>query len=271
MIARENIDCLYLVVPPFAHNHGVELACAKARIPFLIEKPVGLDAKLCRKIAAAVKRARLVTSVGYMLREAPLVAEVRKVLGRNAVTSLRATRAASFPAVHWWRKMATSGGPMVEQTTHLVDLLRYVFGEITAVSALTSYGIARRRFRGADVFDSMEALMKFKSGLIGSIGLTDTYENGFSKIELFEAFGRDFYLTYAPERLRYREGAGDWVEITSPPGVDLLMEENKRFLAATEKDDPSAVLCTYADGLRTLDVTLAMNKAARTAKTVRLS
>ena len=271
MISRKNIDILYIVVPPFAHDGGVELAAVKAAVPFLVEKPVGLDLAVCRKVARAVERARLVASVGYMLRESPLVAEARKVIARNRVTSIRACRMASFPGVHWWRRMAMSGGPMVEQTTHLVDLIRYVFGDVTRVAALTSYGIAPARFEGADVYDSMEALMSFQSGAVGSIGLSDTYENGFSKFELFEAFGEDFYLSYNMERLRCQEGKSEWVQLPQPKGLNLLLEETKRFLAAVEKSAPSAVLSPYADGVKTLELTLAMNKSAETGKMVSLA
>ena len=164
-----------------------------------------------------------------------------------------------------------SGGPMVEQTTHLVDLIRYVFGDVTRVAALTSYGIAPARFEGADVYDSMEALMSFQSGAVGSIGLSDTYENGFSKFELFEAFGEDFYLSYNMERLRCQEGKSEWVQLPQPKGLNLLLEETKRFLAAVEKSAPSAVLSPYADGVKTLELTLAMNKSAETGKMVSLA
>jgi hypothetical protein len=55
-----------------------------------------------------------------------------------------------------------------------------------------------------------------------------------------------------------------------PSDVNLLLEENKRFFTAIEKNDPSAVLCPYADGLKTLEATLAMNESAATGKIVAL-
>lgn len=270
MVSRKNIDVLYLVVPPFAHDGGVELQAIKEKIPFLVEKPIGLDLAVCRRIAAEAARAGLVVSVGYLLRELSLVAEARKVIGRNRITSLRACRMSSFPGVHWWRKMDLSGGPMVEQTTHLVDLIRFVFGEVSQVAAMTSYGIGATRFDGCDVYDSMEAVMTFRTGAIGSIGLTDTFENGFSKMELFEVFGQDFYLGYNMTGLRYKEGKSQMVELAEVKDANLLLAENKRFLAAIEKGDPSAVLSPYADGLKTLELTLAMDQSAKTGAVVQV-
>jgi predicted dehydrogenase len=114
----------------------------------------------------------------------------------------------------------------------------------------------------------MEAVMAFASGAIGSIGLSDTYENGFSKMEMFEVFGQDFYLSYNMQRLRYQEGKGEWVEHPTPKDVNLLLEENKRFLAAAERNDPAGVLSSYDDALKTLEVTLAMNESAKTGKVI---
>ena len=40
-----------------------------------------------------------------------------------------------MPGVAWWRRQEGSGGQFVEQTTHIVDLLRYCAGEVTEVYA----------------------------------------------------------------------------------------------------------------------------------------
>lgn len=270
MIQRRHLDALYIAVPPFAHDGVVELAAARERIPFFVEKPVGLNLDVCGSVARAVEVAGLVTCVGYLLRESALLPDIRAVLKRNRLTSVRSCRMNGFPQVHWWRRMATSGGMMVEQATHMVDLMRHVFGEIRSVSAVTSSGISAGRWEGCDVYDSMEALMTFDGGLIGSIGISNVLEAGFSKIEIFEAFGRDFHLVFTFDGVRYREGVANWVE-TQAPSLDLCLDaENRRFLDAVQRGDPQGVTCTYADGLRTLAVTLAMNDSARTGATVRL-
>ena len=43
LISSDVIDVLYIVVPPFAHDGKIELMAAARKIPFLCEKPVGLD------------------------------------------------------------------------------------------------------------------------------------------------------------------------------------------------------------------------------------
>jgi myo-inositol 2-dehydrogenase/D-chiro-inositol 1-dehydrogenase len=265
MIDPSQIDVLFIAIPPGAHDGAVELAAARQGIPFLVEKPVGLDLGLCRRIAQEVQGSKLVTAVGYINRQRSAVPVVREILSRNRLSSVRCWRQAKFAMLPWWRKTSMSGGMMVEQATHLVDLLRCLLGDIRRVSAVWSSGISQARFEGCDVFDSMEALMQFRAGLIGSIGACCTLNHGVIRVELLEAVGDDFYLSYDLERVRYKEKANDWVELPFVEDSKALIEaEDRQFLQAVADRDPAGVASSYADALKTLQVTLAMNESART-------
>jgi myo-inositol 2-dehydrogenase / D-chiro-inositol 1-dehydrogenase len=63
------IDALYIVVPPFAHDGKVELKAIQEKVPFLCEKPVGLNLSLCQEIAEQIKQTNLITSSGYLSDE----------------------------------------------------------------------------------------------------------------------------------------------------------------------------------------------------------
>jgi predicted dehydrogenase len=43
-----------------------------------------------------------------------------------------------LPGAYWWRRLEMSGGQIVEQTTHIFDLARYLVGDIVRVSAATA-------------------------------------------------------------------------------------------------------------------------------------
>lgn len=266
MICPRNVDVLFIAIPPGAHDGSVELAAIREKIPFFVEKPIGLNLPVCGEIAQKVQSSGLVTAAGYVMRHRGAVPVVREILSRNRLSSVRCCRLAKFPPLPWWRKMAMSGGMMVEQATHLVDLHRFLLGDIQRVSAISSSGISQAHFDGCDVFDSMEALLQFKSGLIGSIGICCTLSNGVTRIELLEAAGDDFYLSYNLERVRYKD-KGEWVEIPFVEDAKALVEaEDRQFLQAVAGHDPASVASTYADALKTLQVTLAMNESARIGK-----
>jgi myo-inositol 2-dehydrogenase / D-chiro-inositol 1-dehydrogenase len=263
MVSSQHLDVLFIAVPPYAHDGSLEQLAVVAGIPFLVEKPIGLDPEICLRTAVAIEARGLVTAVGYMLREVPALGELRSVVARNRFASVRSVRATEFPQARWWRRMDESGGMMVEQATHMADLLRHVFGEANAVAAATSSGIGADRWVGSDVYDAMETIIRFESGLVGSMSISNVLNNGFRRVEILEAFGADCYISLDFERLRYQVGEDEWVRRDVPDHLTLLAAQDRRFLDAVASGDPGAVGCSYADGLRTLELTLAMTEAAR--------
>src|SRR5205823_13759635 len=66
--------------------------------------------------------------------------------------------------VAWWLEAGQSGGPFNEQGTHLVDLCRFLIGEVVEVLAL-----ARMSETHPDVADSVSVTLRFASGALGSL------------------------------------------------------------------------------------------------------
>ncbi|MFZ2653473.1 MAG: Gfo/Idh/MocA family oxidoreductase [Victivallales bacterium] len=266
MISRKYIDILFIAIPPFAHDGSVEKAAVFAGIPFLCEKPIGLNLELCRDISDKIHGCGLVTSGGYMLRHGDSVAKVKNVLCRNMISIARTCRMGGFVPVHWWRKMSGSGGMMVEMATHQVDFMIYLLGDISSVSAVTSSGINSMRFENCDVYDSMAAQVVFRSRAIGSIAISNVLNNKdqpVPKCNSLEICGQDFFLTYNmdSDKISYKEGNSEWVTIPVESNDMKLELEHRNFINAVKEENPALVLGTYADALKTLEVTLAMNES----------
>ena len=177
-----------------------------------------------------------------------------------------------MPEVHWWRKTKLSGGMMVESGSHYIDLLRYLFGEINSVASVTSSGLSAQNFSDSDIYDSMEAIIKFQSGTIGSIGITHLLNKIHARNDSLEVYGQDFVLKVDLYKLRYKNEATalykephhtDWQcasNITSKK--ELLIRESKAFIDAIKEGDCSLVKSTYPDAVKSLEVALAMNQSA---------
>jgi predicted dehydrogenase len=146
VLADPDVDVISICAPTGLHRE-IGVAAAEAGKPFWIEKPVGRDAKEAADVAAAAERAGVVTSVGYNYRHAPAVEHVRELvkngdLGR--ITNLRAVffnGYASEPkgALSWRfiRDLAGSGA-LGDLLSHVIDLVQYLLGPISEVTALTS-------------------------------------------------------------------------------------------------------------------------------------
>lgn len=124
-------DILVVALPPFAHADEVA-AAAERGIHLLLEKPIALDDEQATAMVAA--SAGVKTQVGLMYRfgaavrhwEASRAGSVGLFAGRFYANSLHAP---------WWREREKSGGQMVEQLIHLIDLVRVHMGEPESVYA----------------------------------------------------------------------------------------------------------------------------------------
>lgn len=137
MLAEQRLDLLIVALPPHAHSGQVEKAAA-AGIHLLVEKPIALTMDRAMSMVGAAKRAGVVAACGFMYRfgDAVLHWDARAVAGATG-------RAGMFVgefhcnALHadWWREQRKSGGQMVEQLIHIVDLARHQLGEPQSVYA----------------------------------------------------------------------------------------------------------------------------------------
>jgi predicted dehydrogenase len=152
VLADPEVDVVSICAPNALHRE-VGLAAAAAGKPFWIEKPVGRDARETGEVAAAAREAGVVTAVGYNYRHAPAVEHARGLVAEGAlgrVTNVRAvffTGYAAEPkgALSWRFKRELAGsGALGDLLSHVVDLVSYLVGPITEVSALTSTVYAER-------------------------------------------------------------------------------------------------------------------------------
>ena len=146
VLADPGVDVVSICAPTGLHRE-IGVAAAEAGKPFWIEKPVGRDAKEAAEVAAAASRSGVVTSVGYNYRHAPAVEHVRELItngGLGRVTNIRAiffNGYASEPkgALSWRFIRDLAGfGALGDLLSHVIDLMQYLLGPISDVSALTS-------------------------------------------------------------------------------------------------------------------------------------
>jgi len=139
-------QAVYVAVPPYAHcarimdrdTGGMEEGAAERGIHLFIEKPIAINRETAKRIEAAVRKAKIITSVGYCFRYYNTIETARQILNGKPVSLIRGSWNGGMPGVWWWRRMDKSGGQIVEQTTHMFDLMRYLCGEVAEVYAVTS-------------------------------------------------------------------------------------------------------------------------------------
>ena len=250
-------DAAFVCVPPW---RGVAIgeALVERGIPFLAEKPLAAtDADGPVRLAAAIERSGLAVAVGYHLRALEGLDELRSRLTADPPRLVTGRWLDATPAAPWWRHVETGGGQVVEQATHLYDLGRTLVGEASVVAA-TSVRDEEPDPEDGDVADATVALLRYETGALGTFLNSRRSATPTVDLELIGDAGSS--------RIQRLEGPAGW-EISFAEGAsrhslalgrDPYEVQDERFLEAVVAGDPSRVLATYGDALRTDRLTRAV-------------
>lgn len=261
MLENEEIDALFLCVPPFAHGEMEEKAAARG-IHLFVEKPVGLDMETVERKAKAIQDAGVIAGTGYCLRYLDTVAKAREYLQGKTIAMVRAHRFGSLVTVPWWREMAKSGGQLIEQTTHNLDLLLYLAGDVDKVSADMALRVMED-VPGIDIPDVYSVNLRFASGAVGHLDTSFVEQpDGRSSLEVI---GRGFRVTLDGTALTIMEKDKT---VTHKSRVNFYKEQDDAFIHAVLTKDASVILAPYAEAMRTLQVSLAAHQSSDSGTSV---
>jgi len=263
MLDGEKLDAVYICVPPFAHGE-TEVQLIDRKIPFLVEKPLSVDLETPQYILSKLQEQAVITSVGYHFRYRDSVRMLKQELQESTLGMVTGGWMDSMPTVAWWRNQATSGGQFIEQTTHLVDLLRYTAGEVEEVYAVYGNRSISQAYDHVTVPDVGTVTLKMKNGVIANLSNTCVLPNGDCKV------GLDFYHNKGMLHIDRNglEKSAEGVRTIWTDTVDPYVKENEAFIHAVQTGDSSRILSSYEDAFRTQEVTVAALQSAQTGKPV---
>jgi predicted dehydrogenase len=255
MLEKEKLDALFICVPPFAHTDA-EVIAAQKGIHMFIEKPVALTVEKAVEIRDAVSKSGVVTSVGYQMRYLEATRRARSLLDGQTVGMVLGAWMGGFPGVPWWRVKSMSGGQMLEQTTHIVDLSRFLAGDVVEVCAAFALR-ALADVPNIDVTDVGTACLKFRSGAVGNISNTCILDQGYTvgvtvicKNVVLECSGDSLNIIRPGHTEEFR-GA-----------TDSRAVMHQAFLKAIQTGDRSGIMSPYEDAVKSVAVSIAANESA---------
>jgi predicted dehydrogenase len=265
MLAEAGLHALYVCVPPFAHG-DLEFAAIDAGVALFVEKPVALSIDLARQIAQGIQKKGLVSSSGYQTRYSEAADKAREVLAGRTIGMALGFYFGGVPSTPWWRVQAQSGGQLVEQATHTLDLMRWLLGDVATVYGAGALRVLKD-MPHFDIFDVATAVLHFTSGVIGNMSNTSILGGG-------TAGGAPSGVHVLAQDLRL-EVWGTTLKVASPGKLEeyrwassTMLAEDQAFVEAVARRDPARVRSPYADAAKTLAVTLAVEESARTRKPV---
>ncbi len=318
VVADPAIDIIDISTPNDTHA-PIAIAAAQAGKAILCEKPLGLNVRECEEMVTAVEKAGVVNMVCHNYRRIPAVALAKRMIKRGdlgeRIYHFRARYAQDwimdpeFPLVWRLRADVAGSGAHGDIDAHIVDLARYLVGEVAEVCGLLETFIQERpqpeaaraglgaqagKERGAvTVDDAVSWVGRFENGALANLEAT-RFAAGRKNHLTFEINGSQGTLAFNFEdmnRLQFfnradpadiqgfrdiivTEEAHPYAGAWWPPGHILGYEHT---FVHTMADFVRAVVAgesvqpTFADGLANGRVLSAVSESARERKWIRCS
>jgi predicted dehydrogenase len=210
---------------PNAVHAEPTIAAARAGKHVVCEKPLGMTAGESYEMWQEAKQAGMRHLCGFNYRFVPAVRRARELLEAGELGDVVHFRARYLQSWGWeadptlWRfDPAQAGtGALGDLGAHIVDLARYLVGEIASVSARV-----RTIVPGRDVDDQFVATVEFEDGVVGALEAS-RLARGRLNSNVFEVNGSRGSVAFDSERLNE-------LEISAGNGF--------RRLLVTEPGDP---------------------------------
>ncbi len=225
-VSRPDVDAVDIVTPNDSHAE-IAIAAAQAGKHILSEKPLARTGDEARTMLDAVRKAGVIHMVAFNYRRTPAVALARKYIedGRiGEILNFRGTYLQDWSAdpdgpLSWrFKKKVAGSGAVGDIGTHVVDIARYLVGEISEVSAIVRTIVPARPVQSGgfdklgasekrsdverapvDVDDEVVSLLRFDNGAVGSLEAT---RNGWGRNNFltFEIHGTKGSITFDYEK-----------------------------------------------------------------------
>jgi predicted dehydrogenase len=194
MLHDPRVQAASICTPHSTHQEMV-LACAKARVHVLVEKPMAMDLKGCDLAISAAEQAGIKLSIISQRRFYEPVKRVKQAIeagkiGRPvlATVTVLGWRDEAYYQMNPWRgRWATEGGGvMLTQTTHHLDLFQWFMGPIEELFGYWD----NLNHPYVEVEDTAIAVVRFKNGGMGTILVSNSQKPGlYGKIHVHGANG----------------------------------------------------------------------------------
>ena len=259
MLDKEELDAVYLCVPPTLHTDELLISVGKGLAGF-VEKPQSLEMAKAVDYNRAVQKAGVLSQVGFVNRYEPAAEVARELLaGRTIRHLLNQEINPGKPLRYWTSRYALGGGSFVENTIHRVDLLRYLTG--TNYTAVSAFYVGRKADEGPEPMNLPHVYnvnYRFNSGITANTTTSRVmYGSGRTQRRLL-IVSDDSLIEWSSTKV-IENGQTVW---ESEGHDNAFALQAQAFVAAVQSGDASKTLSPYGDALNSLAAALGANLSA---------
>jgi myo-inositol 2-dehydrogenase / D-chiro-inositol 1-dehydrogenase len=259
-LLEAGVEAVYVCTPNTLHTEAV-LAALKRNVHVFSEKPMATTLSEARQILEATRTSRVRYQIGHNRRFAPVYTFAKqKILEGFAPTSANVKmNRGELQQPPWVSDTHVTGGFLYESTMHLLDMMRWLMGEVLDVECRAQSNIYHE-------LHDFVMLLTFANGrhcAFSSCAHT-SWAFPFERIELYGAHAQ--IVTEEMERVTYSPDLGqailrhDFFQLNMPEKWGYR-EEDTRFVDAIIVGKPPSV--TAEDGYKAIELVEACYRSAQ--------
>lgn len=182
MLKHEKLDAVAICTPNASHP-VIGIEAAKHKVNVISEKPMAINIadadnfiKICdeNKVKLFVVKQNRLTSTMLLLKKAVQKNRFGKIYQVQANVFWQRPQH-YYDSANWRGTINIDGGAVMNQASHYVDALYWLFGQVESV-----YAVKKTMARQIEAEDSAVAVLNFKNGCIGTLNVSMlTYPKNF--------------------------------------------------------------------------------------------
>ena len=297
-LQHPGVDAVSICTPQQFHCQNA-LAAAAASKHMLIEKPAAISLDELQQMRSAIRKAGVITVVGFVLRWNPLFQTLKAMLADNAFGRPYCVEADYLSYMgSWWggwsegRTLAKGTSAFLVGGCHAIDAMRWFASanEFEAATPVEVFAVSGGRRKGTCreynplsntwiddglpmEYDGLEmALVKFDNGVLGKVSVNAECIMPYRfPLRIFGDLGSVFDNRIWSHKY---PGQTDWIELATvlPDSSDVshhpFQAEIDHFIECIKRNRPSH--CDLDDAMKTHEIAFAAKESAKTNHPVRL-
>ncbi|MAG36174.1 MAG: hypothetical protein CL878_08015 [Dehalococcoidia bacterium] len=289
LLAHSPLDAVLVATPNDAH-HPMAMAALKRNLAVACEKPLALTTVQAREMLDTARQRGAPTAVNFSYRSSTPYRQIAQLLAEGQLGSiyhfsvlfLQGIKADPDLPLAWRMQAGRGGGTVLDIGTHMLDLLRWWFGDIAAVCAHAKIVVGERTLATggrAEVTadDTASCLLQMQNGLTGLMQLSqvahgrETYRH----IALYGSAGSVVAIDErnAAPKVRVAKPGGNFATVPPSPQLHVAYDDYPAFhlarIVRTLKGE-NTDFPTFVDGLRAQEAAEAIQESSEQRQWVEL-
>ena len=162
MLEKESLEAVLICTGPTTYV-PLALDCVERGLPVFVEKPPGLNLAQAEQLRDRSEALGVPVMVGTMKRHALIYRRMKEIIASPGFGPIGAVQAKI--AVGW--KNGNGFALLLDLGIHLIDLLRFLMGQIT--------GVSHQKVEREGTHISYAILLTFASGAVGTLFVSDQH------------------------------------------------------------------------------------------------